>query len=209
MNLIFEPVETIGPSAVVLRGFALAEDRALLNDISEITATSPFRHMVTPGGFTMSVAMTNCGGLGWVTDRTGYRYDATDPLTGLPWPKMPASFLKLATSAAAKAGFPNFLPDACLVNRYEPGTRLSLHQDRNERDFGQPIVSVSLGLPATFLFGELKRADKTQRIPLSHGDVVVWGGPTRLRCHGVSPLKDGEHPLLGQRRINLTFRKAG
>jgi alkylated DNA repair protein (DNA oxidative demethylase) len=165
--------------------------------------------MVTPGGFTMSVAMTNCGALGWVTDLTGYRYDSIDPLTGEPWPPMPASFFKLATLAAGKAGFSNFTPDACLVNRYEPGTRLSLHQDRNERDFRQPIVSVSLGLPASFLFGGLKRAQKTVRIPLIHGDVVVWGGPARLRYHGVSPLKDGEHPLLGCHRINLTFRKAG
>lgn len=209
MHLIFDPVETIGPGAVVLRGFAAADETALLNDLSELSGKSPFRHMMTPGGFTMSVAMTNCGELGWVTDRTGYRYDLIDPLTGKRWPAMPASFLKLATSAAAKAGFPGFEPDACLVNRYEPGTRLSLHQDRNERDFSQPIVSVSLGLPATFLFGGLKRADKTTRIPLNHGDVVVWGGPTRLRYHGVSPLKDGEHPLLGTRRINLTFRKAG
>ena len=209
MHLIFDPVETIGPGAVVLRGFAAADETALLNDLSELSGKSPFRHMMTPGGFTMSVAMTNCGELGWVTDRTGYRYDPIDPLTGKRWPAMPASFLKLATSAAAKAGFPGFEPDACLVNRYEPGTRLSLHQDRNERDFSQPIVSVSLGLPATFLFGGLKRADKTTRIPLNHGDVVVWGGPTRLRYHGVSPLKDGEHPLLGTRRINLTFRKAG
>jgi len=209
MRLIFDPVEIIGPGAVVLRGFAAADETALLNDISELSGKALFRHMVTPGGFTMSVAMTNCGELGWVTDRTGYRYDAIDPLTGKTWPPMPASFLKLATSAAATAGFPDFQPDACLVNRYEPGTRLSLHQDRNERDFNQPIVSVSLGLPATFLFGGLKRADKTVRIPLSHGDVVVWGGATRLRYHGVSPLKDGEHPLLGRRRINLTFRKAG
>jgi DNA oxidative demethylase len=209
MRLVFDPVEIIGPSAVVLRGFATAEEVALLNDISELTAKSPFRNMITPGGFTMSVAMTNCGALGWVTDRTGYRYDAIDPLTGEPWPAMPVSFLRLATSAAAKAGFPDFQPDACLVNRYEPGTRLSLHQDRNERDFSQPIVSVSLGLPATFLFGGLKRAERTLRIPLSHGDVAVWGGPARLRYHGVSPLKDGEHPLLGRRRINLTFRKAG
>jgi len=209
MRLIFDPVETIGPGAVVLRGFAAADETALLNDISELSGKSPFRHMVTPGGFTMSVAMTNCGELGWVTDRTGYRYDPIDPLTGKRWPAMPASFLKLATSAAAKAGFRDFQPDACLVNRYEPGTRLSLHQDRNERDFSQPIVSVSLGLPATFLFGGLKRADKTTRIPLNHGDVVVWGGPTRLRYHGVSPLKDGDTPLLGNRRINLTFRKAG
>ena len=209
MRLIFDPVEIIGPGAVVLRGFAAADETALLNDISELSGKALFRHMVTPGGFTMSVAMTNCGELGWVTDRTGYRYDAIDPLTGKTWPPMPASFLKLATSAAATAGFPDFQPDACLVNRYEPGTRLSLHQDRNERDFNQPIVSVSLGLPATFLFGGLKRADKTVRIPLSHGDVVVWGGATRLRYHGVSPLKDGEHPLLGRRRVNLTFRKAG
>jgi len=209
MRLIFDPVEIIGPGAVVLRGFAAADETALLNDISELSGKALFRHMVTPGGFTMSVAMTNCGELGWVTDRTGYRYDAIDPLTGKTWPPMPASFLKLATSAAATAGFPDFQPDACLVNRYEPGTRLSLHQDRNERVFNQPIVSVSLGLPATFLFGGLKRADKTVRIPLSHGDVVVWGGATRLRYHGVSPLKDGEHPLLGRRRINLTFRKAG
>jgi alkylated DNA repair protein (DNA oxidative demethylase) len=209
MRLVFEPIETIGPSAVVLRGFASAEEAALLKEIAEVTADAPFRHMVTPGGFTMSVAMTNCGALGWVTDRTGYRYDSIDPLTGAAWPAMPASFLKLATSAAEKAGFPNFQPDACLVNRYEPGTRLSLHQDKNERDFGQPIVSVSLGLPATFLFGGLKRANRTLRIPLSHGDVAVWGGPSRLRYHGVSPLKDGDHPLLGGRRINLTFRKAG
>jgi alkylated DNA repair protein (DNA oxidative demethylase) len=209
LRLIFDPVEIIAPSAVVLRGFATAEEATLLNDISELSAKSPFRNMITPGGFTMSVAMTNCGALGWVTDRTGYRYDAIDPLTGEPWPAMPASFLRLATSAAAKAGFPDFQPDACLVNRYEPGTRLSLHQDRNERDFSQPIVSVSLGLPATFLFGGLKRADKTLRISLSHGDVAVWGGPARLRYHGVSPLKDAEHPLLGRRRINLTFRRAG
>jgi DNA oxidative demethylase len=209
MKLLFEPVETIGPSAVLLHGFALAEDVALLNDISQVTAKAPFRHMVTPGGFTMSVAMTNCGALGWVTDRTGYRYDPMDPVTGLAWPPIPVSFFRLATSAAAKARFPDFQPDACLVNRYEPGTRLSLHQDRNERDFAQPIVSVSLGLPATFLFGGLKRADKTIRVPLSHGDVVVWGGPSRLRYHGVSPLKDGDDPLLGRRRINLTFRKAG
>jgi len=203
------PREYLGPGATLLRKFAVPDETAILAALDAVMSQSPFRHMVTPGGYRMSVAMTNCGELGWVTDRTGYRYDAIDPLTGKTWPPMPASFLKLATSAAATAGFPDFQPDACLVNRYEPGTRLSLHQDRNERDFNQPIVSVSLGLPATFLFGGLKRADKTVRIPLSHGDVVVWGGATRLRYHGVSPLKDGEHPLLGRRRINLTFRKAG
>lgn len=157
----------------------------------------------------MSVAMTNCGALGWVTDRTGYRYDGIDPESGKRWPPMPTAFLKLATSAAATAGFPNFLPDACLINRYEPGAKLSLHQDKNERDFNAPIVSVSLGIPAIFLFGGMERSDKTRRVQVTHGDVVVWGGPARLRYHGVLPLKDSHHPLLGQFRVNITFRKAG
>lgn len=157
----------------------------------------------------MSVAMTTCGELGWVIDRTGYRYDPRDPDSGQPWPNMPTSFLRLATSAAAEAGYNSFTPDACLVNQYEPGTKLSLHQDKDERDFKQPIVSVSLGIPATFLFGGKNRGDPTQRLRLHHGDVVVWGGPARLRYHGVAPLKDAVHPLLGKRRINLTFRKAG
>jgi alkylated DNA repair protein (DNA oxidative demethylase) len=156
----------------------------------------------------MSVAMTNCGELGWVSDRTGYRYDPVDPESGKPWPRMPETFLRLAGDAAARAGFDGFVPDACLVNRYEPSARLSLHQDRNERDFREPIVSVSLGIPAIFLFGGEKRADKTARVPLEHGDVVVWGGPARMRYHGVMPLKDAHHPLLGGYRINLTFRKA-
>jgi alkylated DNA repair protein (DNA oxidative demethylase) len=192
----------------VLRGFATAHERALLADLREVIAEAPFRHMVTPGGFRMSVALTNCGSLGWVTDKTGYRYDATDPETGKRWPDMPASFLRLAEEAAANAGFPAFVPDACLVNRYEPGARLSLHQDKNERDFLQPIVSVSLGIPAVFLFGGSKRADKTIRVPLEHGDVVVWGGPARLRYHGVLPLKAGHHALMGSQRVNLTFRRA-
>ena len=157
----------------------------------------------------MSVAMTNCGSLGWVTDRSGYRYDSLDPERGQPWPAMPASFLRLAQTAAAKAGFPDFCPDACLINRYEAGAKLSLHQDKDERDFAAPIVSVSLGIPAVFLFGGLNRADKTMRVPLVHGDVVVWGGPARLRYHGVLPLKPGHHPAFGARRVNLTFRKAG
>lgn len=156
----------------------------------------------------MSVAMTNCGPLGWVSDKSGYRYVPNDPVSGLVWPAMPASFLKLAISAAAEAGFKTFVPDACLINRYDPGTKLSLHQDKDEHDYEQPIVSVSLGLPAVFLFGGLKRADKTIRVKLTHGDVVVWGGPARLRYHGVMPLADGDHPLLGNHRINLTFRKA-
>jgi len=156
----------------------------------------------------MSVAMTNCGALGWVTDRTGYRYDAIDPESGKPWPRIPDSFVRLAAGAAAQAGFERFVPDACLINRYQPGSRLSLHQDRNERDFSEPIVSVSLGLPAVFLFGGLRRGEKANRVPLEHGDVVVWGGPARMRYHGVLPLKQGHHPLLGNRRVNLTFRRA-
>ena len=201
--------EQLAPGAVVLRGFALPAETELLASLKEVIARAPFRHMVTPGGFRMSVAMTNCGSLGWVTDQTGYRYDAVDPESGKEWPPMPDSFLKLAQTAAASAGFPGFMPDGCLINRYEPGARLSLHQDKNESDFGQPIVSVSLGIPAVFLFGGLKRADKPSRVELSHGDVAVWGGPARLRYHGVMPLKEGHHPLVGPHRINLTFRKAG
>ena len=196
------------PGAFVLRNFALPNEIDLLKAINDVSAKAPFRHMLTPGGFRMSVAMTNCGALGWVTDESGYRYTAIDPESGLPWPPMPDSFLKLARNAATEAGFPGFVPDACLVNRYEAGTKLSLHQDKDERDFGAPIVSVSLGIPAVFLFGGVKRADKAQRVPLSHGDVVVWGGPARLRYHGVLPLKEGHHSLFGAHRVNLTFRKA-
>jgi alkylated DNA repair protein (DNA oxidative demethylase) len=201
--------EPLAPGAMVLRGFAAPEDVALCGALQHIIAQAPFRHMVTPGGFRMTVAMTNCGTLGWVTDTTGYRYERLDPDSGRPWPSMPASFRSLAARAAAESGFDNFEPDACLVNRYEPGAKLSLHQDADERDFGQPIVSVSLGLPATFVFGGGKRADKALRVPLAHGDVVVWGGEARMRFHGVLPLNDGHHPLLGHHRINLTFRKAG
>jgi alkylated DNA repair protein (DNA oxidative demethylase) len=204
-----EPRQPLGPGAIVLRQFASPAETALLSALEVIIAGAPFRHMVTPGGFRVSVAMTNCGSLGWVSDRTGYRYDAIDPETGRRWPQMPGAFLGLAIGAAAEAGFDGFTPDACLVNRYAPGTKLSLHQDKDEQDYNQPIVSVSLGMPAVFLFGGLKRAEKQLRIPLSHGDVVVWGGPARLRYHGVLPLKPGHHPLVGDYRINLTFRKAG
>lgn len=200
--------EAPAPGAVVLRGQVLPMVEAILAALHKVTAAAPFRHMVTPGGFTMSVAMTNCGAAGWVTDRTGYRYDPCDPETAKPWPRMPATFLHLATAAAEAAGFPDFAPDACLINRYEPGARLSLHQDRNERDLTAPIVSVSLGLPAVFQFGGLQRTDPVRRIALQHGDVVVWGGPSRLRYHGILPLPDGEHPALGRARVNLTFRKA-
>jgi alkylated DNA repair protein (DNA oxidative demethylase) len=201
--------EPLGGGAALLRQFAVPFETALLTGLQDVTASAPFRHMITPGGYRMSVAMSNCGPLGWVSDKTGYRYDAVDPVSGLKWPAMPESFMRLATAAASEAGFPGFAPDACLINRYEPGAKLSLHQDRDEQDFDQPIVSVSLGIPAVFLFGGLKRADKTMRISVTHGDVVVWGGPARLRYHGVMPLKESDHPLLGRQRINLTFRKAG
>jgi alkylated DNA repair protein (DNA oxidative demethylase) len=179
-----------------------------MEDLAKIAERAPFRHMVTPGGFRMSVAMTNCGQVGWVSDRKGYRYDACDPETGLPWPPMPESFSRLAADAACEAGYAGFQPDACLVNRYEPGARLTLHQDRDERDYTAPIGSVSLGLPAVFRFGGTTRKDRPRRIPLESGDIVVWGGPTRLAYHGVAALKDGDHPLTGRCRINLTFRKA-
>jgi alkylated DNA repair protein (DNA oxidative demethylase) len=200
--------EPLAPGAVLLRGFARDRGPALLEALEAVTARAVFRFLITPGGYRMSVAMTNCGSVGWISDRTGYRYGPIDPLTGQQWPAMPAVFTCVAAEAAKAAGFPAFAPDACLINQYEPGSRLSLHQDKDEQDYGAPIVSVSLGLPAVFLFGGGLRSDKTQRVPLAHGDVVVWGGPARLRYHGVLPLKDGEHPLLGRRRINLTFRKA-
>lgn len=201
--------EAIGPQSFVLRSFALPYADALLQGVDDVTARSPFRHMDTPGGYTMSVALTNCGQLGWTTDARGYRYARIDPMTGQPWPDLPDAFLRLAQAAAAEAGFPGFTPDACLVNRYEPGSRLSLHQDKNERDYDAPIVSVSLGMPAVFLFGGNDRADKALRVPLFHGDVVVWGGVDRLRYHGVMPMKDLPHPRLGSQRINFTLRKAG
>jgi DNA oxidative demethylase len=200
--------EAIVEGAILLRGFVRPVESELISALRAITEQAPFRHMQTPGGHRMSVAMTNCGGFGWITDRGGYRYDALDPRSGKPWPAMPPVFCDLAARAADSAGFVGFAPDACLINRYAPGARMSLHQDRDETDFSNPIVSVSLGLPAIFLFGGLKRSDKPQRFRLEHGDVVVWGGPARLVFHGVAPLADGEHVLLGRQRINLTFRKA-
>jgi alkylated DNA repair protein (DNA oxidative demethylase) len=200
--------DPLGPGALILRGFAADFERELFVALQNVVSKSPFRHMTTPGGYRMSVAMTNCGSAGWIAGRSGYRYDPIDPMTGERWPSMPAAFSDLAGSAAAEARFAGFSPDACLINRYEPGSRLSLHQDKNERDFNAPIVSVSLGLPAVFLFGGARRSDKTRRVPLHHGDVVVWGGPARLFYHGVMPLKDGCHSALDRYRLNLTFRKA-
>lgn len=198
----------IDEGAALLRGFVEAEAPALIGTVKEISTAAPFRNLITPGGHRMSVAMTNCGAAGWVSDRSGYRYDPRDPDSGRPWPAMPGMFLNLAQRASTAAGFANYTPDVCLINRYEPGTRLTLHQDRDEHDYRQPIVSVSLGIPAVFLFGGPQRSDRPRRIRVEHGDVVVWGGPARLFYHGIAPVKDGFDPLLGNCRINLTFRKA-
>lgn len=200
--------EKLAPGAWVLRGFALDVAEELIAGIERIASLSPFRHLVTPGGKQMSVAMTNCGAVGWFSDRRGYRYTEIDPETGTPWPAMPELFVRLACEAARDAGFDDYAPDVCLINRYEPGTRLTLHQDHDERDRRAPIVSVSLGVPATFLFGGLARKEPQRRVPLAHGDVVAWGGPARMRYHGVLPIKHSVHPLAGGRRFNLTFRVA-
>ena len=200
--------EQLEPGALILRAFCLDEAPALLVAIDAVAQAAPFRHLTTPGGLRMSVAMTNCGDAGWLSDRRGYRYDAIDPETNRPWPAMPDVFFSLATRAASAAGFERFAPNACLINRYEPGARLTLHQDRDEGDFAAPIVSVSLGVPATFLWGGSRRAARPRRIRLEHGDVVVWGGPARLNFHGVDILREDQCALTGSRRLNLTFRRA-
>jgi alkylated DNA repair protein (DNA oxidative demethylase) len=199
--------DVLADGAVLLRNGLGDDADAVIADLRAIVKAAPFRHLVTPGGHTMSVAMTNCGRVGWVSDRSGYRYHAIDPDSGVAWPAMPASLRSLAARAAAQGGFDGFAPDACLINRYKPGARLTLHQDKDELDLGAPIVSVSLGLPAVFQFGGLSRSDPVRRHRLTHGDVVVWGGPSRLAYHGVAPLADGVHPVMGAQRINLTFRK--
>ncbi|TXH06411.1 MAG: DNA oxidative demethylase AlkB [Nevskiaceae bacterium] len=200
--------EHLADQTVLLRGRALADAGELLQALNAIVRAAPFRHMHTPGGFRMSVAMSNCGDWGWISDRRGYRYTREDPDSGRAWPGMPPVLRALSQAAAAEAGFADFQPDACLINRYEPGARMTLHQDRNERDFSAPIVSISLGLPAVFQLGGAERKDRAQRVPLCHGDILVWGGADRLRFHGVLPLKAGHHPQLGAMRINLTLRKA-
>jgi len=200
--------EQLEPGAFVLRAFALDEAPALFDAIQVVAQTAPFRHMTTARGLRMSVAMTNCGAAGWLSDRSGYRYDAIDPETNRPWPPIPDVFARLAERAASAAGFEKFAPDACLINRYEPGTRLTLHQDRDEQDFAAPIVSVSLGVPATFLWGGAARAVRPRRVRLGHGDVVVWGGPARLNFHGIDTLRESHHALAGSARLNLTFRRA-
>lgn len=202
---LFGP-ETLPSGLVVLRGFA--DPAALQPVIEAVAAAAPFRHMATPGGRRMSVAMTNCGAAGWVTDRAGYRYQETDPESGRPWPPMPGAFRDLAEAAAARAGFPGFAPDVCLINRYAPGARLGAHRDEDEASFDHPIVSVSLGLPATFLFHGERRGGRPLRLPLESGDVVVFGGPARLGYHGVAPLAEGSDRRFGACRINLTLRRA-
>lgn len=199
--------ESLEEGAMLLRGFVSSDAPALLEEVTRVAQAAPFRHLVTPGGYTMSVAMTNCGRVGWVSDRTGYRYDGNDPESGIAWPNMPALFFDIASRAATETGFPGYDPDACLINRYTAGAKLSLHQDRDENDRWAPIVSVSLGLPAVFLWGGKRRSDPTRRLTLESGDTVVWGGPARFVYHGVAPLKDRTHPLTGATRINLTFRK--
>ncbi|WP_333990780.1 DNA oxidative demethylase AlkB [Pseudomonas sp. S3(2024)] len=201
--------EQIGEQSWVLRGFALPVIDQLLPALEAILAVAPLRHMMTPGGFSMSVGTSSCGTLGWITDRSGYRYSTVDPLSGQPWPAMPEVLSELARKAAQRAGFADFNPDSCLINQYVPGAKMSLHQDKDENAYAAPIVSLSMGLPAMFLFGGFARSDKSQRIPLLHGDMVVWGGVDRLRFHGVLPIKPGRHPQLGERRINLTLRVAG
>jgi DNA oxidative demethylase len=207
MSLFTREPEQLEEDAMLLGGFAARQTAELIEEVARVSAAAPFRHLITPGGYTMSVAMTNCGRVGWVSDRTGYRYDSADPETGAPWPPMPAAFLDLAWRAAAKAGFKGYDPDACLINRYVAGAKLSLHQDRDEEDAWSPIVSVSLGLSAVFLWGGKRRSDPVRRLPLENGDVVVWGGRARFVYHGVAPVKEGRHPLTGETRINLTFRK--
>lgn len=200
--------EPLGDGAWLLRGFALPEEHALWAGVLAVTEKASFRHMTTPGGHAMSVSTASCGRFGWVTDATGYRYQTKDPLSEQQWPTMPSVFLDLARRAATTAGYTSFDPDACLINRYEVGAKMGLHQDRNERDMHQPIVSVSLGLPGTFLFGGQMRTDVVRKIRLCHGDVAVWGGASRLCFHGILPLAMGRHPLTGDCRVNLTFRKA-
>lgn len=211
MNDLFSSLETrehLAEGAMLLRRFALCNESEILDAVQSVAQVTPFRNMATPGGFRMSVAMTNCGSFGWVTDAKGYRYSSVDPETNMPWPVMPNALQNLAEHAAREAGYPEFSPDACLINRYEPGAKMSLHQDKDEKDFTNPIVSVSLGLSATFQFGGLQRGDPLRKFVLHHGDIVIWGGPSRLSYHGILPLKDGSHALVGRSRINLTFRKA-
>lgn len=199
-------VELLAEGAVILRGFARDVGKELLLHIAAIAGVSPFRHLIMANGMPMAVAITNCGPLGWISTVKGYRYSSTDPMTGRPWPGMPASFHTLAVQAAHAAGFEGFNPGVCIINRYTVGTHLHMHQDRDETRDAQPVVSVSLGLPAKFRFGGQGKGQPARLVPLEHGDVAVWGGRSRMAYHGIAPLEPGTHPLTGDVRLNLTFR---
>jgi len=210
LPLLAEDLHTVlAPGALLMRGFGRDDDVDILQAVESVIAQAPLRHLQTPGGYTMSIQTTRCGSMGWVSEPGGYRYAPSNPSTRAPWPAMPQCLLDFAVRAATEAGYPDFVPDSCMVNQYLPGNKLGLHQDRDERDLRAPVVSLSLGLPAIFLFGGLQRTGKTQRYRLAHGDVVVWGGPSRLAFHGVLPVADGDHALVGRRRVNVTFRKVG
>ncbi|GGC10653.1 alpha-ketoglutarate-dependent dioxygenase AlkB [Marinobacterium zhoushanense] len=199
----------IADSAWLFRGYARAQASEIVEAVRSVLRQAPLRQMQVPGGHWMSVRTSSCGDKGWVSDSRGYRYACEDPLTGRAWPAIPPLLLELAVSGAARAGFAAFEPDACLINCYQPGAKMGLHQDRDEKDLDAPIVSLSFGLPATFMFGGLTRRGSVKRFPLLHGDMLVWGGPSRMVYHGVAPLQAGEHPMLGAWRVNLTFRRAG
>jgi DNA oxidative demethylase len=210
LPLLAEDLHTVlAPGALLMRGFGRDDDVDILQAVESVIAQAPLRHLQTPGGYTMSIQTTRCGSMGWVSEPGGYRYAPSNPSTRAPWPAMPQCLLDFAVRAATEAGYPDFVPDSCMINQYLPGNKLGLHQDRDERDLRAPVVSLSLGLPAIFLFGGLQRTGKTQRYRLAHGDVVVWGGPSRLAFHGVLPVADGDHALVGRRRVNVTFRKVG
>lgn len=198
----------IAEDAYLLPGYATSQAIELCSAIDTVLLQSPLRHYQTRMGL-MSVGMSCCGALGWVADTRGYRYSALDPNNGQPWPGLPDSIRNLAQSAASDCGFDGFEPDACLINEYQLGAKMGLHQDRDERDMRWPIVSISLGMTAQFQFGGATRRAPVHRFDLVHGDVLVWGGRTRLNFHGVAPLDGSPHPLLGARRWNLTLRRAG
>ena len=205
---LFPSQQQLAEGVCLLSGQANSMMPAIWQAVEDVLRQAPLRQMQTPGGYTMSVAMSNCGELGWISDRHGYRYSRLDPQSGQPWPAMPEILQELARIWAAEAGFDNFVSNACLINCYQAGSKMSLHLDRDERDFAHPILTLSLGLPARFMLGGLQRQDPYRKLLLQHGDVLVFGGPARLCFHGIMPLADGDHALLGKRRISLTFRRA-
>lgn len=207
MNDLFSSSVSILPGMQLHQQFV--DTRSLQPALEAVLAQAPLRRMQTARGHEMSVQSTNCGELGWWSDRQGYRYTTHDPLSGKPWPEMPAVFRQLAQRAARESGHDSFKPDACLINRYEPGTQMGAHRDNDERDFSAPIVSVSMGIEARFFVIGPERRGRSKAVDLRDGDVLVFGGPARRFFHGVRKLKPGEHPVFGSVRWNLTFRKAG